>query len=80
MSANRSRLDHCLVQVEDAELPIEGRLSAVNIARQYLEGLTRELVDEAREAGRSWDDLADVFGTSAQNLKSRFGTYREYDD
>jgi hypothetical protein len=80
MSVNRARLDHCLVQVEDQDLPIEGRLAAVNIAKQYLEGLTREMVDEAREAGRSWDDLADVFGTSAQNLKSRFGSYRDYDD
>jgi len=80
MSVNRARLDHCLVQVEVQDLPIEGRLAAVNIAKQYLEGLTREMVDEAREAGRSWDDLADVFGTSAQNLKSRFGSYRDYDD
>lgn len=80
MGANRDRLDHCLAQVGDESEAIEGRLAAVNIARQYLEGLTRELVAEAREAGRSWDDLADVFGTSAQNLKSRFGSYREYDD
>jgi len=80
MSANRARLDACLAQAADDGLPIDGRLSAVNIARQYLEGLTREMVDEAREAGRSWDDLADVFGTSAPNLKSRFGSYREYDD
>ncbi len=80
MSANRDRLDHCLVQADDEDLPLEGRLAAVNIARQYLEGLTREMVSEAREAGKSWDELAEVFGTSAQNLKSRFGSYREYDD
>jgi hypothetical protein len=80
MSVNRARLDSCLAQAGDEDLPLEGRLAAVNIARQYLEGLTREMVDEAREAGQSWDDLADVFGTSAQNLKSRFGSYREYDD
>ncbi len=80
MSDNRARLDHCLAQAADADLAPEGRLAAVNIARQYLEGLTREMVGEAREAGRSWDDLAEVFGTSAQNLKSRFGSYREYDD
>jgi len=80
MSANRARLDHCLAQVSDESLEIEGRLAAVNIARQYLEGLTRELVDEAREAGQSWDDLAGIFATSAQNLKSRFGSYRDYGD
>jgi hypothetical protein len=80
VSANGPRLDHCLAQVGDESLPIEGRLAAVNIARQYLEGLTRELVEEAREAGQTWDQLAEVFGTSAQNLKSRFGSYREYDD
>jgi len=80
MSANRERLDHCLAQAADVGLPIDGRLASVNIARQYLEGLTREMVGEARESGSSWDELAEVFGTSPQNLKSRFGSYREYDD
>jgi len=80
VSANRDRLDHCLAQAADDSLGIEGRLAAINIGRQYLEGLTREMVDEAREAGQSWDDLAEVFGTSAQNLRSRFGSYRQYDD
>jgi len=80
VSANRDRLDHCLAQVGDESLAIEGRLAAVNIARQYLEALTRELVNEASEAGQSWDDLAEIFGTSAQNLRSRFGSYRQYDD
>ncbi len=80
MSANRSGLDHCLGQADDETLAIEGRLAAVNIARQYLEGLTREMVAEAREGGRSWEELAEVFGTSASNLRSRFGSYREYDD
>jgi hypothetical protein len=79
VGANRDRLDHCLAQVGDESLDIEGRLASVNIAKQYLEGLTRELVDEAREAGRSWEDLAAVFGTSAQNLRARFGSYRDYD-
>lgn len=80
MSANRERLDHCLAQATDESLEVEGRLVALNIARQYLEGLTREVVEEARQAGQSWDDLAAVFGTSPQNLKSRFGSYREYGD
>jgi len=80
VGANRDRLDHCLAQVSDESLPMEGRLAAVNIARQYLEGLTREMIDEAREADQSWDDLAEIFGTSAQNLRSRFGSYRQYDD
>lgn len=79
MSANRERLDSCLAQAADEELPLEGRLLAVNIARQYLEAVTRELVEEARESGQSWEDLASLFGTSAPNLKSRFGSYREYD-
>ena len=80
MSANRPRLDSCLEQAADEALPLEGRLAAINIARQYLEGLTREMVTEARENGQSWDDLAEIFGTSVPNLKSRFGSYREYDD
>jgi len=80
MSENRTRLDSCLSQAADAETGLEGRLAAINIARQYLEALTREMVVEAREAGQTWDELAEVFGTSAPNLKSRFGSYREYDD
>jgi len=80
VSANRDGLERCLAQADDEALEIDGRLAAVNIARQYLEGLTREMVEEAQEAGRSWEELADVFGTSAPNLKSRFGSYREYDD
>ncbi len=80
MSANRARLDHCLAQVDDEATPVEGRLAALEIARQYLEGLTRELVDEAREDGRSWDDLAAVFSTSPRNLQARFGSYRDYGD
>lgn len=80
MSANRARLDHCLAQAADADLPMEGRLASAEIARQYLEALTREMVAEAREAGHSWDDLAGIFGTSVPNLKARFGSYREYDD
>ena len=80
MSANRPRLDSCLEQAADESQPMDARLAAINIARQYLEALTREMVVEAREAGQSWDDLADAFGTSAANLKSRFGSYREYDD
>ena len=80
MSANRERLDHCLAQAADEELPIDGRLAALEIGRQYLEGLTRELVDEAREEGRSWDELAAVFSTSAANLRARFGSYRDYGD
>ena len=80
MSANRARLDHCLAQAADDSQAVEGRLASLNIARQYLEALTRDMVVEAREGGSSWEDLAEIFGTSAQNLKSRFGSYREYDD
>ena len=80
MSANRARLDHCLAQADDQSIAIDGRLAALNIAKQYLEGLTRELVEQAREGGLSWDELAAVFGTSVPNLRSRFGSYREYDD
>ena len=80
MSANRARLEDCLVQAGDEGIPIDARLAALNIASQYLEAVTREMVSEAREAGQSWEDLADVFGSSAQNLKARFGSYREYGD
>ena len=80
MSANKERLDHCLRQAEDEGVEVTERISAANIARQYLEGLTRELVDEARDQGHSWADLATIFATTPENLKARFGSYRDYGD
>ncbi len=78
MSANRERLEHCLRQAGDEATPVSERVSAANIARQYLEALTRELVDEARDEGHSWDDLATVFATTPENVRARFGSYRDY--
>ena len=78
MSANRDRLDHCLRQADDATSGVTERISAANIARQYLEAVTRELVDEAREEGHSWEDLATIFATTPENLRARFGSYRDY--
>ena len=78
MSVNKDRLDHCLRQADDGSLDVTERISAANIARQYLEAVTRELVDEARDEGHSWDDLATIFATTPENLRARFGSYREY--
>jgi len=62
---------------EGAPLP---RVAATVAARAYLEGLTRQLVGTAREDGASWQELADVFGTTPANLQNRFDSYRRYDD
>jgi transcriptional regulator with GAF, ATPase, and Fis domain len=74
--ALRSLLD----QVADNDSPATARIAATIAAQQYLEALTRTLVDEALEQeGATWDDLAQSFGTTPANVKSRFGSYRRYD-
>ncbi|MDQ4134172.1 MAG: hypothetical protein M3179_13455 [Actinomycetota bacterium] len=67
-------------QMGDESVPVVSRIAASVQVNPYLEAFTRRLVDEAREEGASWDDLAHAFGTSPQNVKSRFGSYRDYDD
>ncbi|MGI9033473.1 MAG: hypothetical protein ACR2HY_07290 [Acidimicrobiales bacterium] len=74
--ALRSLLD----QIADNASPAASRIHATIAAQQFLEALTRRLVDEALDEGASWDDLAQSFGTTPANVKSRFGTYRRYDD
>ena len=69
-----------LDQVADNDVPAAQRIAATIAAQQFLETLTRQLVDEAREEGASWDDLGEAFGTSPANVRSRFGSYRSYDD
>ncbi len=59
---------------------INARLTAAIAAGPYLEALTRTLVNEARERGSSWDEVGEAFGTSAANVKARFGSYRDYGD
>lgn len=74
--ALRSLLD----QISDNEIPPATRIAATIAAQQFLESLTRRLVDDALEQGATWDDLGEAFGTSPTNVKSRFGSYRKYDD
>lgn len=74
--ALRSLLD----QISDNEIPAATRIAATIAAQQFLESLTRRLVDDALEQGATWDDLGEAFGTSPTNVKSRFGSYRKYDD
>ncbi len=75
-SALRSLLD----QIADNDVPAANRIAATIAAQQFLESLTRRLVTEAREEGATWDDLGEAFGTTPANVKSRFGSYRSYDD
>jgi hypothetical protein len=67
-------------QMGDTSVPVVSRIAASVQVGPYLEAFTRRLVDEARDDGASWDDLAHALGTSPQNVKSRFGSYRDYDD
>ena len=69
-----------LDQVADSAAEPVPRISSAMAAAQYLEALTRSLVDDAREAGATWDDLGSVFGTTGANVRARFGSYRDYDD
>jgi transcriptional regulator with GAF, ATPase, and Fis domain len=70
-----------LDQIADNHSPASTRIAATIAAQQYLEALTRSLVDQAlEEEGASWDDLAHAFGTTPANVKARFGSYRRYDD
>ncbi len=73
-------LQSLLDQIVDNASPTASRIHATIAAQQFLEALTRQLVDEALEGGATWDDLAHAFGTSPTNVKSRFGSYRRYDD
>ena len=78
----REFVDHIvrlLDQAADPGSPPVPRISAALAIRPYVESLTRQLVEDARVAGSSWDDLAAVFGTSAVNLQHRFGDMRRYD-
>lgn len=67
-------------QVADEKEEALARVSSSIAASQYLEALTRSLVDEAREAGASWDDIGQAFGTTDANVRARFGSYRRYED
>jgi hypothetical protein len=69
-----------IAQMGDTSVPVVSRIAASVQVGPYVEAFTRRLVDEARDGGASWDDLAHAFGTSPQNVKSRFGSYRDYDD
>jgi len=74
--ALRSLID----QIADNDSPATARIHASIAAGAFLESLTRRLVEDALEDGATWDDLAVPFGTTAANVKSRFGSYRRYDD
>jgi hypothetical protein len=69
-----------LDQVADDSVEPVPRISSAMAAAQYLEALTRSLVDDARESGATWDDLGNIFGTTGANVRARFGSYRDYGD
>lgn len=73
-------LNRLIDQAKGDEGPATARIKAAVTAKTYLDALTRRLVNEAREDGTSWDDIALIFGTSAVNAKARWGDYNDYDD
>ncbi|MGH9224425.1 MAG: hypothetical protein ACRD2W_11755 [Acidimicrobiales bacterium] len=72
-------LTRLIDQAKDESIPAVARIQAVISARAYLDGLTRRLVNQAREDGSTWDDIAVLFGTSPVNAKARYGDYNDYD-
>ncbi len=73
-------LNSLVAQMFDTSVPAVIRIAATNIARTYLEAVTRSLVEEAREEGATWLEIADVFATSERNIKSRFANIRDYEE
>ena len=67
-------------QAQDESIAPTARIVAVIAARNYLEALTRRLVNEAREQGITWEEIGRLFGTSAVNAKARYGDYNDYGD
>ncbi|MEW6152992.1 MAG: hypothetical protein AB1673_03240 [Actinomycetota bacterium] len=66
-------------QAKDPAGSPTARIQALIASKAYMEGLTRRLVNEAREQGVTWEDLAVIFGTSPVNAKARYGDYNDYD-
>ena len=73
-------LNRLIDQCSDQSNPVLSRISASITSHTYLEAITRALVEEALAEGSSWEEIAQVFGTSAVNVQARFGSYRSYDD
>lgn len=67
-------------QVADEGESALSRVASCIAAAQYFEAMIRTLVDEAREAGTTWDELGSTFGTTGANVRARFGSYRRYED
>ncbi len=67
-------------QIADPSVPAVTRIAATNASRSYLEAITRNLVEEARNEGVTWLEIADLFVTSERNVKARFGDLHQYDD
>lgn len=67
-------LNSLLAQMSDASVPTLARIAASTIARTYLEALTIHLVGEAIDGGATWLEIADLFATSEQNVRARFGS------
>ncbi len=65
-------------QISDPSEPTGARIAATNIARTYLEAIASHLVAQARLEGASWLEIADLFATTEQNVRARFGSLRQY--
>ena len=75
-----AQLTKLLEQAADGSAPVLPRIATAVAAGPYLDTLLRLLVSEARDAGHTWQELADVFVTTPAGVRSRFGSYRQYED
>ena len=73
-------LSSLIDQVQDESIAVNSRIAAVIAARNYLDALTRRLVNAARDEGSTWEEIGRLFGTSAVNAKARYGDYNDYGD
>ena len=73
-------LTSLVAQMSDPAAPVLARIAATNLARTYLEAMTASLVEEARDGGATWLQIADVFATSESNIKARFAPLHDYGD
>jgi len=73
-------LSSLIDQVQDESIAVTSRIVAVIAARNYMEALTRRLVNEAREQETTWEEIGRLFGTSPVNAKARYGDYNDYGD
>ena len=60
------------MSTEHLRVELEAKLASVNASRSRLDEQERAIVKEARDAGLSWEAVAELFGVSRQAVWQRF--------